>query len=179
MKTIYIVIGILGSLVLAFIAGMTITYNTAVGYEETISESRSNTFIQEKREVDVITKMAQVVQADSRFEASAQLAVVQARNSAKAGNITSAVTAINAVAEQYPDLKSNAAYTQLMTELSVSENLKAQYRVTQNDAVIDYKKFVRRFPASFFLTVINYKVVDFDYLQFEDTQLPDQLFPNP
>lgn len=179
MKTIYIVIGIAVGAIVLFASSIAITYNIAVGFEETISEARSNSNIQDKREVDVIGKLVQIVERDTEFEASTQIAVVQARTSAKAGNIGNAMTVINAVAEQYPDLKSNAAFTQLMTELTVSENLKAQYRGTQNDAIVEYKKFVRRFPNSLFLSLANYKVIDFDYLQFEDTELPAQLFPNP
>lgn len=177
MKTIYIVLGILAGMILTVAATFIGVQNTAIGYEETISETRSAITIQEKRQVDLIEKLVQVVQANSKFEASTQLAVVQARSAAKAGDVESAMNAINVVAEQYPDLKSNASYTQLMTELSVSENLKAQSRLVYNDSVVEYNRFVRRFPSPQIFGLTGYKILKTEYLEFDEgTELPDQLF---
>ncbi len=94
----------------------------------------------------------------------------------KYGNVAEAVTAINVVAEAYPQLGANASYVQLMTELSISENLKAQYRVAYNDNVQGYSRFVRRFPTSMLLGIMGYEVQDYNYLEFDNTELPTQLF---
>ena len=42
-------------------------------------------------------------------------------------------TAITAVSEAYPELKSNENYKQLMNELAMTENLIAKYRSIVND----------------------------------------------
>jgi len=153
--------------------------NTAIGYEETINTAQSGIQVQEKREYDLITKLIQVVQASSKYEASTFEKIVEARSAAQKGNVGQAMTAISVVVEQYPELKANSAYTQLMTELSVSENLKTQYRNTYNDTVQDYNQFVRRFPNKTFLDLMGYDVIKFNHLEFKETDLPDQLFPNP
>lgn len=179
MKTVYIVSGIVAAVILVFAAAVFSTNNTAIGYEESIKNARSGIQVQEKREYDLITKLVQVVEANSKFESVTQVAVTQARASLKSGNVSQAALAITAVAEQYPDLKANAAYTQLMTELSVSENLKAQFRATYNDNVTEYNRFVRRFPNAAFLSWMGYEVQSFEYLEFTETDLPAQLFKNP
>lgn len=176
MKTVYIVVGAIVAVLLLIWVSVVSTSNTAIGYEEAIKNAKSGIQVQEKRQYDLVTKLVQVVEANSKFESSTQLAVVQARSSLKSGNVASAALAINAVAEQYPDLKANAAYIQLMTELSVSENLKAQFRTAYNDNVQEYNRFVRRFPNSTFLSWMGYEVISYQYLEFEETDLPAQLF---
>lgn len=176
MENKYIVIGICVAVVLFFVGLMVSANNKAIGYEEAIKNAQSGIEVQEKRQYDLITKLVQVVEANSNFEANTQLAIVEARSALKSGNVDEAITAINIVAEAYPQLGANATYVQLMTELSISENLKAQYRVAYNDNVQGYSRFVRRFPASMFLGLMGYEVQDYNYLEFDNTDLPDQLF---
>lgn len=179
MKTRYIVLGVITALVLLFIGSILSTKNTAIGYEETINSAKSGIQVQEQREYDLITKLMQVVEATGKFEGETQLGIAKARTALKNGDVASAQLAINAVAEQYPQLRTTEAYTQLMTELSVSENLKAQYRSTYNDTILEYRRFVRRTPNDMILGWVGYKVIEFDYLQFNETALPNQLFSNP
>lgn len=179
MKTIYIVLGVVAALVLLFVGGILSTKNTAIGYEETINSAKSGIQVQEQREYDLITKLVQVVEATGKFEGGTQLGIAKARTALKSGDVASAQLAINAVAEQYPQLRTTEAYTQLMTELSVSENLKAQYRSTYNDTILEYRRFVRRTPNDLLLRWVGYDVIEFKYLEFNEATLPDQLFPNP
>lgn len=176
METKNIVIGICVAVVLLFGGLMVSANNKAIGYEESIKNSLSGIQVQEKRQYDLVTKLVQVVEANSNFEANTQLKIVEARSSLKSGNIAGATMAINVVAEAYPQLGANASYIQLMTELSISENLKSQYRISYNDNVQGYSRFVRRFPASMFLGIMGYQVQEYSYLEFDNTDLPDQLF---
>jgi LemA protein len=176
MQTRYIVVGICVAVVLFFVGLLVSANNKAIGYEESIKNSLSGIEVQEKRQYDLVTKLVQVVEANSNFEASTQLAIVSARSSLKSGDIAGATMAINVVAEAYPQLGANASYVQLMTELSISENLKAQYRVAYNDNVQGYSRFVRRFPTSMFLSIMGYEVQDYNYLDFDNTELPEELF---
>lgn len=175
-KSWQIVVGLLVALVVFAIASTISINNTAIGYDETIQNAKSGIDVQSKREYDLVTKLVQVVEANSQYEKETLLAVTQARASLKTGNVSSAALAINAVAEQYPELKANSSYTQLMTELATSENLKTQYRNTYNDSVQNYDQFVRRFPNGAVLRWVGYEAVKYGYLTFEDTNLPDQLF---
>lgn len=175
----YIGVGVVVAAVVMFVASIISANNTAIGYDEAIKSAKSGIQVQEKREYDLVTKLVQVVEADSRYEKETLLAVVQARAALKSGNVAQAVTAISVVAEQYPALKATESYTQLMTELAVSENLKTQYRTAYNDTVQEYNRFVRRFPNKTFLDWSGYDVQSYDYLEFTETQLPAELFSNP
>ncbi|MFQ9889280.1 MAG: LemA family protein [Streptococcus sp.] len=58
-------------------------------------------------------------------------------------------TQIAAIAEAYPELKSSDNYKELMNELSVTENLIANYRGDYNRVVKEYKQSVRKFRTPF------------------------------
>ena len=84
---------------------------------------------------------------------------------------------LNVVAEAYPNLKSNTNYKELMNELSVTENLIAQHRITYNKAIKSYKRYCRKFPTNTFLSITNYEIVNFDYLSYDVSEdAPTNLF---
>lgn len=87
-------------------------------------------------------------------------------------------TSIAAVAEAYPELKSNENYKELMNELSTTENMILQYRTAYNNEVRAYKKYVRKFPHKQILEVMGYEVINYDYLEYseEDRQPVSNLF---
>lgn len=67
-------------------------------------------------------------------------------NNGSTTDIENVTTSIAAVAEAYPELKSNENYKELMNELSTTENMILQYRTAYNNEVRAYKKYVRKFP---------------------------------
>lgn len=87
-------------------------------------------------------------------------------------------TSIAAVAEAYPELKSNENYKELMNELSTTENMILQYRTAYNNEVRAYKKYVRKFPHKQILGAMGYEVINYDYLEYneEDRQPVSNLF---
>ena len=84
---------------------------------------------------------------------------------------------INAVAEAYPQLKSNENYKQLMTELSATENLIAQTRTNYNTWVTQYNSYVRKFPNKGILNLLGYETQRFEKLTFDvSSDAPTNLF---
>ena len=84
---------------------------------------------------------------------------------------------INAVAEQYPQLQSNANYKQLMNELSVTENLIAEYRSNFNKQVKEYNRYIRKFPTRLFLSMTGYESMEYEYLNYDvSSDAPTNLF---
>jgi len=61
------------------------------------------------------------------------------------------------VVENYPQLKSNEAFVQLMDELAGTENRLATERKRYNDVVKDYNVLVQRFPTNIYAGVFNFK----------------------
>lgn len=86
-----------------------------------------------KRRVDLVYNLADCVKQYDKHESETLKAVVEGRGSA--GDIENVTTAITAVAEAYPELKSNENYKTLMNELSMTENLIAEHRSNYNKQV--------------------------------------------
>lgn len=176
MKTRYIVLMVVAAVLVFVLSLMAYTNNTAIGYEESINNAASGIQVQQQRQHDIILQLVQVVNKYSSFTAETQTQIAQFRAAAQKGNIAQAMTAIQAVAEAYPDLKADGVYQQLMTEMAISANLVAQYRDTYNSNVQSYHQFVRRWPYGMILHDLGYQVQDYPYLKFNDTQLPPNLF---
>jgi len=176
MKTYQIVLLILAGFLLFGGCSVISTNNTVIGLEENIEQSHSEIQVQEKREYDLITKLVQVVEEATKYEKNTLVDIVNARKAVTNNDVKSALTSINVIAEQYPNLKANDTYVQLMTELSVSENLKTQYRLSYNEFIKQYKQYVKRFPNNIILSILGYENQNYQYLEFEETNLPVKLF---
>lgn len=168
-------VGIFSGILGVIVASIIYVNNVAIGYENNIDESKSGIQVQEKRQHDLILRLVDVVASGANYEKETQTKIAELRASDNI-DINQALTFISAVAENYPDLKANVLYSQLMTELAISENLKAQYRDTYNRDVKLYKVFVRKFPNKQYLSLVGYEIKDYDYLEFNNTDLPDNLF---
>lgn len=84
---------------------------------------------------------------------------------------------INAAAEAYPELKSNDNYKQLMNELSITENMIAEYRSNYNKQIKEYNRYVKKFPSKQILGFLGYELVEFDYLDYNaPSDAPQNLF---
>lgn len=150
--------------------------NKAINYETQVEEAQSGIKVQEKRRIDLVYNLADCVKQYDKHESETLKAIVDGRTSDKvdAENIT---TAINAVSEAYPELKSNENYKQLMNELSTTENLIASYRDNYNTQVKTYKRYVRSFPVRNFLGMLGYETKDYQLLDFQvDEDAPQNLF---
>lgn len=170
-------VGILAALVLFVAMWFISVNNNTVVLEEQIMESDSAIEVQEKRREDLIVNLVDCVINYTEYEQSTMEKVIAARQSAQNGSIEDAKTAIYAVAEQYPDLKAQQNYDNLMKELATTENLIAEYRNNYNQQIKAYNKYVRRFPNSLMLNLMGYEKLDFEYAQYEASQdSPKNLF---
>lgn len=151
--------------------------NKAISLEEQIGTAQSNITVQEKRRADLIPNLVDCVKQYDKHEYETLKNVIEARGSSEDSVAKEIQTVISAIAEQYPELKSNENYKQLMTELSVTENLIAEYRSNYNYQVKGYRKYVKSFPARIFLNITGYEVVDYEYLNYDvSPDAPTNLF---
>lgn len=149
--------------------------NQAFSLEESVNTALSDIEVQEKRRVDLVYNMADCVMQYSEHEAETLKAIVEGRSST--GDIESVTTTIAAVSEAYPELKSDALYKELMNELSMTENLIAEYRSNYNKQVRAYNRYVRKFPTRTFLDILGYEVMDYGYLEYgAPSDTPQNLF---
>lgn len=177
MEKILIITGIILGIILMITAMFIGTNNTAINLEEQIKESKSSINIQEKRREDLIFNLVDAVESYNKYEQETMSKIIDARTKANNGNIEEAEVLINAVAEQYPELKSNENYKTLMTELAVTENLIAEHRNNYNIQVKQYNKHIKAFPNNVILNIMGYEKLDNTYLEYETSEdAPQNLF---
>ena len=149
--------------------------NKAINLEEQVKTASSDIKVQEKRRVDLVYNLADCVKQYDKHEAETLQAIVEGRS--KSGDIEDVTTLISAVTEAYPELKSNDNYKELMNELSVTENLIANYRSNYNTQVRAYNRYVRKFPNKQFLSILGYEQADYEYLNYDvSSDAPQNLF---
>lgn len=169
-----ILAGIL-SIILLCVFGVQSSQNKAFSLEEQVNTASSDIKVQEKRRVDLVYNLADCVKQYDKHEADTLTAIVDGRGSS--GDIENVTTAITAVSEAYPELKSNENYKELMNELSMTENLIAEYRSNYNKQIKEYNRYVRKFPTRIFLNTLGYEVQEYTYLDYDaPVDAPQNLF---
>ena len=151
------------AIVIFGIFGVQSFQNHAISLEEQVESASSDIKIQEKRRVDLVYNLADCVKQYDKHESETLKAIVSGRTSGS-NDIENVTTAISAVSEAYPELKSSENYKQLMTELSMTENLIAEYRENYNKSVKSYRKYVKAFPQRSFLNMLGYDKKILNYL---------------
>lgn len=176
-KTTLIVLAIVAALVLMIAAAFVSVNNRAVSAEKQVSSAAADVQVAEKRRVDLVYNLVDAVKSYQTYESDTLTKITQARTAAASGKVEEAQVTLNAVAEQYPELKANENYKQLMTELALTENQIAQYRNNYNQQVRAYNKLVRSFPAGFLLRLMNYQAIDTTYTVYDAPEdAPQNLF---
>jgi LemA protein len=166
-KLCLIIIAVIAALALVFVFAFQGVQNKAIGLEEQITTAQSEIKIQEKRRADLIPNLVDCVKAYDKHEYDTLMAVIEARGSGSDAVAAEVMTSINVVAEQYPELKSNENYKQLMTELSTTENLIANTRSNYNSWVSKYNSYVKKFPNRGILGMLGYEVQTYEKLAYD------------
>lgn len=163
------------AVILLGIFGIQGAQNQAFVLEESVNTASSDIKVQEKRRVDLVYNLADCVKQYDKHEAETLSAIVEGRGST--GDIENVTTVISAVAEAYPELKSNENYKELMNELSITENLIAEYRSNYNKEIKEYNRYIRKFPTRVFLSWLGYESQNYTYLDYNaPVDAPQNLF---
>ncbi len=174
-KMIIIVLAIIAAVALLCTFCVQSAQNKAYALEESVAAAMADVRVQEKRRVDLVYNLADCVMRYDEHEAQTLKDIVAGRGST--GDIENVTTAIAAVSEAYPDLKSNENYKELMNELAVTENLIANYRNSYNQQVKAYNRYVRKFPTRIFLDYLGYEYKTFSYTNYNaPVDAPQNLF---
>lgn len=163
------------AVIILCVFGMQSSQNKAFALEEQVNTAQSDIEVQEKRRVDLVYNLADCVKQYDKHEADTLTAIAEGRSSTS--DIENVTMAITAVSEAYPELKSNANYKQFMNELSITENLIAEYRSNYNKQVKSYNRYVRTFPTRTFLSILGYEKQEYTYLEYDaPSTAPQNLF---
>ena len=169
------IIGIAAIIVVIFIY----YYNRFVVLDNRISNSLAQIDVQLKKRADLVPSLVKVVKSFAKHEKGIMESVTKARvEMLKAGNIAEKVKAgdqlqnalksIFAIAENYPDLKSNENYLHLQKELAAIEDKVAYSRQYYNDAVLFLENASQKFPGVIFFKLYGRQKKD--YLKIPEAQ---------
>jgi len=161
MKILLAVVGIAVLLVLIVGGSYVSSRNEMVRKNETIKQSWSQVDVVLQRRADLIPNLVATVKGYAQQEqkvfgdiADARAGLLNARTPGEKikanGQLDGALGRLLAIAENYPNLKSNQNFLALQDELTGTENRIAVERRRYNEAIQDYNTYIGLFPNSIF-----------------------------
>lgn len=155
------------------------SYNKLITYRNRYKNAYKQIDVQLQRRYDLIPNLVETAKGYMKHERETLEAVIAARNSAMTAstqaarnpgdpqamqqlenaetNLTGALGRLLLLSESYPDLKADRTMTQLMEELTSTENRVAFARQAFNDAVTLYNTKREVFPSNLIANNFNFK----------------------
>jgi len=154
-------------------------YNELQRSDEEVKADWSEVINQYQRRADLVPNLVATVKGYAAQEERVLVEVTQARAKvgsiqltpelindpaafakfqAAQGELTSALSRLMVVAEQYPDLKSNQNFRDLQVQLEGTENRVAVARNRYIDAVRGYNVTIREFPTNLTAKMFGYEL---------------------
>ena len=157
---------VLGVIVVIVIWAISV-YNGLVAMRQRTNQAFADIDVQLKQRHDLIPNLVETVKGYAAHERGTLEAVVQARKRRSRRPASSRrwrrktcsparCGKLFALSEAYPDLKANANFQQLQTDLSDIENKLAASRRFFNNAVQEYNTGIQQFPAALFAGMFGF-----------------------
>jgi len=170
MIALYVIIGVVAVLLIWFI----VIYNGLVRLRNQVKNAWAQIDVQLKRRHDLIPNLVETVRGYMKHERETLEAVTSARNLAQKavgggvgaqskaeGELSSALSRLLAVVENYPDLKANQNFLALQEELTSTENKISFSRQFYNDSVLKYNNKTQMFPSNAVAGMTGFKASEF------------------
>jgi LemA protein len=159
---------VVAALVLILVFSGIGTYNRLVTAENNVENKFAAIETNLQRRADLIPNLVETVKGYAAHEQEVLTAISDARaRLAGAGTpeemadadaaLSSALSRLLVVVENYPNLKADAQFTRLMDELAGTENRIAVARQDYNNAVSSYNLQIRKFPSSIFAGIFGFE----------------------
>lgn len=175
----------LGWIVLLVVAVLVIyvisAYNSFITLKNRAENGWAQIDTQLQRRYDLIPNLVETVKGYAEHEKEVFENVTKARASmasakttaekAEADNmISDTLKTLFAVAENYPQLKSNENFKELQTELTNTENKIAFSRQFYNDTVTRLNTALQHFPKNIIAKMFNFKEMEYFLTEGEDVK---------
>lgn len=172
MKKGYMVIGIIVAVIVLLGVMLMSSYNNFVTLEENVDQSYAQIENQLQRRLDLIPNLVNTVKGYASHEKEVIASISDARARLAGANtveeeatanaeLTGALSRLLVVVENYPNLKADQQFTQLMDELSGTENRISVARKDYNDQVAVYNKKVKQFPGALIAGMTGFDEKDY------------------
>ncbi len=163
MVALYVVVGLAALLIFWVIA----KYNSLITLRNQTTNGWKQIDVQLKRRHDLIPNLVSTVKGIMEFEQDTLEKVIQARNAAisakgvadaaaKEDILSSALTKLFALVENYPTLKSNENVKQLQEELTTTENKISFSRQFYNDIATTFNIAQQVFPGNIIASMFSF-----------------------
>ncbi len=187
MKRGWIVLGAIVLLVLLAGGSLVSTRNNFVTMQTEVKARWAQVDNQLQRRNDLIPNLVETVKGFATQERTVFEAVANARAKmagasavpdriAASNEMTSALSRLLVVVENYPQLKSNETFTRLMDELAGTENRLAVERMRYNNAVQAYDTAIQVFPGNIVASLFGFKAEPYFEVPAAARQLPQVKF---
>jgi LemA protein len=165
--------------VVIFIIGMWASraYNGMVTMQESVTSQWGNVQTAYQRRSDLIPNFVNTVKGAANFEQTTLTQVIEARSKATSvnidptkmtpenlqqfqqaqGQLSSALSRLMVVVEQYPELKATQNFRDLQVELEGTENRISVERKKFNDVALTYNTYIRRFPQNMLAGMFSFQ----------------------
>ncbi len=154
-----IVVGAIALLAIIFTIWAIAVYNAFVRLRNQIEEAFSTMDVYLKKRYDLIPNLVETVKGYAKHENETLTNVITARNAAMTSTdpqarmeneniLTGTLKSLFALSENYPQLKADTHFTEMMNELKVIENEIASSRKYYNGVVRKYNTKREVFPTS-------------------------------
>jgi LemA protein len=171
------VLGGIGLVVVVLLVTSCSSYNGLVGKSQAVDGQWGKVEAVYQRRADLIPNLVATVQGSANFEKATLEAVTNARASvgklsmpteapsdpaklaeyqAAQGALSSSLSRLLVVAENYPTLKSTEGFKELQAQLEGTENRITVEREKFNDVVRDYDTSVHSFPSMIFAGMFGF-----------------------
>jgi LemA protein len=155
---------------IVFIVYSVSLYNNLVSLKHGVSKAWANIDVLLKQRHDELPKLVEVCKQYKQFEQKTLQRVIAARSQVQTaregqdiealgkaeGAMRASLGGLFAVAEAYPDLKTNQNFMQLQTRITGLENGIADRREVYNDSVNIYNVGIEQFPAVLIANMFAY-----------------------
>jgi len=170
MTAVYILIGLVVIIAIALFS----IYNSLVRLRNQSKNAWAQIDVQLKRRHDLIPNLVETAKGYMKHERETLEAVTNARNLAQQasssgaaargkaeGELSSVLSRLLAVSENYPDLKANQNFLALQEELSSTENKVGFSRQFYNDAILRLNNKIQMFPSNIIANMTGFKAGEF------------------
>lgn len=142
-----------------FVIWMIVVYNKFISRSNSVKESFSNMDVYLNKRYDLIPNLVETVKGYAKHEKETLENVMQARYAAmnslggtdkfkKENNLSSTLKSLFKVTENYPNLKADKHFTDLMSNLSRIEDEIMNSRKYYNAVVKEYNDLCLKFPSN-------------------------------
>jgi LemA protein len=172
-----VIAGVLVLAVIGVISWGSKIYNGMVTMQESVTSQWGNVQTAYQRRSDLIPNFVNTVKGAANFEQTTLTQVIEARAKATSvtidptkmtaenmqqfqqaqGQLSSALSRLMVVVEQYPELKATQNFRDLQVELEGTENRISVERRKFNEVALTYNTYIKKFPQNFLAGMFGFQ----------------------